>query len=207
MTPQPGNGGGVLASGEAGLLRRLRAGDAAAYETLVRCHIASLLAVSRRLLGNEEDARDAVQTTFLSAFRSLPGFQGEARLTTWLHRIAINAALMKLRARKRKPEESIQDLLPRFSREGRMIDPAREWKASPERLLERKEKRQLVRDCIQKLPFSYRSVILLRDIEELDTEETARLLGVTANAVKIRLHRAHQALRTLLDPFFGGDAV
>jgi RNA polymerase sigma-70 factor (ECF subfamily) len=157
--------------------------------------------VTRRLVRNEEDARDAVQDAFVSAFRSLDKFQGQARLSTWLHRIAVNAALMRIRTRRRKPEETLDELLPKFQEDGHQADPAVFWKLSYDDGVERAETRQLVRRCIDRLPETYRTVLLLRDIEELDTEETARMLGVTGNAVKIRLHRARQALRTLLDPY------
>jgi RNA polymerase sigma-70 factor (ECF subfamily) len=191
---------------EVALLARLRAGDQAAYETLVRAYSGRLLAITRRLLRIEEDARDAVQDAFLSAFRALPTFEEGSLLSTWLHRIAVNAALMKLRTRRRKPEDSIEDLLPNYLEDGHREDghrgnPTKSWK-EPGALLERQETRTLVRECIERLPESYRTVLLLRDIEELDTEEAARLLGISPNAVKIRLHRARQALRTLLDPHF-----
>ena len=97
---------------EATLVAQLRAGDEAAFEQVVRSYGGRLLAVARRIVGSEEDARDAVQDAFLNAFRSLDRFEGNAKLSTWLHRIVVNAALMKLRTRKRKPEQSIETLLP-----------------------------------------------------------------------------------------------
>lgn len=194
---------------EAALLKGLRAGEQAAYEILVRTYSGRLLAVTRRYLHNDDDARDALQDAFLSAFRSLHTFTEGSLLSTWLHRIVINAALMKLRTRKKRPEDSIEDLLPKFLEDGHREDghrgnPTRPWK-EPEGLLERQETRVVVRACIDRLPETYRTVLLLRDIEELDTEEVAQMLDVSANAVKIRLHRARQALRTLLDPHFRED--
>src|SRR5688572_25308024 len=97
---------------EEALLARLRTGDDQAYEQMVHAFGGRMLAVALRILRNEEDARDAVQTAYLSAFRSLKGFEGGCRLSTWLHRIVVNAALMKLRSRRRRPEESIEPLLP-----------------------------------------------------------------------------------------------
>lgn len=185
------------------LLERLRAGDEGAYEALLRAHGGRMLAVARRMLRSEEDARDAVQDAFLSAFRSVASFQGGARLSTWLHRIVVNAALMKLRTRRRKPEESIEDLLPRFRPDGHHADPGAAWHVPGHDVVEREQVRALVRESIDLLPESHRTILLLRDVEELDTEETARLLGITTHAVKTRLHRARQALRTLLDPHFG----
>lgn len=176
----------------------LRAGEDAAYERLVREHGARMLAVARRLLGDGEDARDAVQDAFAAAFRAIGSFAGEARLSTWLHRIVVNAALMKLRTRRRKPEQPLDALLPTFEADGHRRDPGGPWQ--PADRLERREARKLVRDAIERLPESYRTVLVLRDIEELDTAEVAERLGVTGAVVKTRLHRARQALRTLLDP-------
>lgn len=178
------------------LLVRLRAGDDAAYEELVRCHGGRLLAVARRLLRNEEDARDAVQDGMLSVFRSLESFRGDSRLTTWLHRIVVNAALMKLRSRRRAPETPIEPLLPVFDGKGRHT---RDWHSPDvESALIDAERRAEVRRAIDCLPESYRTVLLLRDIEEISTGTVAGMLEVSPNAVKIRLHRARQALTTLV---------
>jgi RNA polymerase sigma-70 factor (ECF subfamily) len=185
---------------EAGLVAALRLGEAAAYERLVRAHGGRMLVVAQRLLRNDEDARDAVQEAFLSAFKSIDRFAHGARLSTWLHRIAVNAALMKLRARRSRPEEPIDDLLPKFLEDGHRADPGSSWGEPAETELQRQETRQLVRRCIDRLPETYRTALVLRDIEDLDTDEVAQLLGISPNAVKVRLHRARQALRTLLDP-------
>ncbi|MEW6321125.1 MAG: sigma-70 family RNA polymerase sigma factor [Acidobacteriota bacterium] len=189
---------------DAALLAALRAGESDAFERLVRSYGPRLLAVTRRILGSEDDARDAVQDAFLSAFRCLDRFAGESRLSTWLHRIAVNAALMKLRTRRRKPEESIEPLLPAFDG-GHHQEQFSSWAEPVDQALERAETRAFVRDRIAELPESYRTVLILRDIEGLDTEETAVRLGLTPNAVKIRLHRARQALRTLIAPHFRGE--
>ncbi len=181
------------------LVVALRRGDPAAFETVVRDHSPALLAAARRILRNEEDAREALQDAFVSAFKAIGSFEGGARLSTWLHRIAINAALMKLRARRRRPETSIEELLPRFQADGHQVVPNEPWAEPPNELASRKETRALVRRMIEELPDSYRTVLLLRDLEELSTEEVARMLEVTPNAVKIRLHRARQALRAKLD--------
>jgi RNA polymerase sigma-70 factor, ECF subfamily len=190
------------ADAEGDLLARLRAGDDAAFEELVRANGGRLLAVARRMLRNEEDAHDAVQQGFLSAFRALKNFNGQSRLSTWLHRIVVNESLMKLRTRSRRPEEAIEDFLPRFLEDGHHAEPTSEWGAAADSLLCRDEARRAVRAAIDRLPESYRTVLMLRDIEEFDTEQTARALGLTANAVKIRLHRARQALTKLLEPTF-----
>jgi RNA polymerase sigma-70 factor, ECF subfamily len=187
---------------EALLVERMRRRDDAAFEELVRTQSGRLLSVARRILRNDEDARDAVQQGFLSAFRALSEFNGQSRLSTWLHRIVVNAALMKIRSRSRRPEESIDDLLPRFQEDGHHVEQFSDWSASVDQRLVQRETRERVRAAIDQLPESYRTVLILRDIEELDTDETARALGLTANAVKIRLHRARQALARLLGPTF-----
>lgn len=192
---------------EAALLAGLRAGDDAAYEALLRAYSGRMLAVARRFLASEDDAREAVHEAFVSAFKAMDRFEGDSRISTWLHRIVVNACLMKLRTRRRKPEESIEDLLPRFAQSGHLSAPAAGWVAA-DALIEREETRSLVRDSIARLPDPYRTVLLLRDIEEFDTEQTAEALGLTKAAVKTRLHRARQALRQLLDEHFsrsGGE--
>lgn len=183
---------------ESGLLERLRSGDEAAFADLVASHGGRLLATARRLLSNEEDARDAVQEAFLRAFQQIDGFRGGAALGTWLHRIVVNAALMRVRARKRRPEEPIEAMLPQFTPYGHQVGRPQRWR--PEDELEREELREIVRRQIAELPETYRTVLVLRDIEGLGTEETAEALGVSTSLVKVRLHRARLALRTLLDP-------
>lgn len=189
---------------EAKLLAGLRAGHDAAFVELIRCHSGRLLAVIRRLLRREEDAQDALQEAFLSAFRGLDKFDGRAQLGTWLHRIAVNCALMKLRAQQRRPEQSIDDLLPKFYDDGHRQNPGPAWKLTADQAVEQAETRDLVRRAIDQLPDSYRVVLVLRDIEQWDTSAVAEHLGIEAGAVKTRLHRARQALRTLLDPHFRG---
>jgi RNA polymerase sigma-70 factor (ECF subfamily) len=187
------------ASADALLVRRLREGDEDAYATLVRLHGGRLLSVARRFLAEAEDARDVVQEAFLSAFQALSGFEENAQISTWLHRIVVNACLMRLRSRKRRPEVSIEPLLPTFDEAGNRTAPVSPW-PEVQGELERKQVAARVRELIHELPESYRTVLLLRDIEELDTARAAEALGISENAVKVRLHRARQALRTLLDP-------
>jgi RNA polymerase sigma-70 factor, ECF subfamily len=184
---------------EQSLVSALRAGKDDAFETLVRLYMARLLAVARRFLKNEEDARDAVQDAFISAFRSIQKFEAGAKLSTWLHRIVVNSALMRLRTKRRHPEEEIDSLLPAFADDGHHLNEVVDWRLSAEDMVQQSETRELVRRSIDQLPDTYRVVLLMRDIEEMSTEETAAALGITATAVKVRLHRARQALRALID--------
>jgi RNA polymerase sigma-70 factor (ECF subfamily) len=183
---------------EAELIAALRRGDDDAFEQLVRSHGGRMLAVARRFLPNGQDAADVLQEAFVAAFRSIDGFAGGAKLSTWLHRIVVNAALMKLRSRRRRREDSIDDLLPRFADDGHHAEGVVGWDTPADELVEREQVRTLVREAIAQMPEAYRTVLVLRDIEERDTEQTAALLGLTPQAVKTRLHRARQALRTLL---------
>ena len=183
---------------ERALIAGLRSGDEQAFETMIRVFGGRLLSVARRFTRNDEDARDVVQSAYLAAFRGLDDFEGNAQLATWLHRIVVNTALMRLRTRRRKPEDSIESLLPSFLEDGHHVEQFSDWSMPADRLLEQKQTRAAVRACIQQLPDNYRSVLLLRDIEERSTNEVAERLAMTPTAVKVRLHRARQALSTLL---------
>ena len=181
---------------ESGILEGLRQGDNDAFEQVFRRYGARMVATAKRLLGNEEDARDAVQEAMLSAFKAVRRFQGESQIGTWLHRIVVNAALMRLRTRKRKPEASIEDLLPTYQSDGHRLMVQNDL--FPDEALERAQLLTLLRECAAELPEGYRQVYMLRDVEELSSEEVALAMGLTPNAVKIRLHRARQALMTLV---------
>ena len=189
---------------EAALTEGLRAGDDKVFETLVRTYGGRMLAVARRVLHNEEDARDAVQDAFINAFRHRESFKGDALISTWLHSIVVNSALMRLRARTRKAEEAIESYLPRFLPDGHYAEAFGSWTEPVDVSLSRKETSEMVRKAIEELPETYRTVVLLRDIEGLSTEETAKIVNTTPNAVKIRLHRGRMALRTLIAPHLAG---
>lgn len=194
MSDEPGE--------EARLVAALRRRDSAAYEAFVRQYGGRMLATARRFLKGEQDCADAVQDAFVSAFQAIGAFQEDSRLGTWLHRIVVNACLMKLRSSSRRHETSIDELFPAFNRWGHHARAVRSWRQPPDEELQSEETRTLVRRCIDMLPDDYRSVLLLRDIEELSTQETAEVLEITPGAVKTRLHRARQALRTLLSRHF-----
>ena len=196
----------VSPADESRMLTGVRAGDAIACEQFVRAYGARMLAVARRYLRCEQDCADAVQEAFISAFRALNTFEGTSRVSTWLHRIVVNVCLMRLRSQSRKGERSIDDLLPAFDDTGHHASAVSRWSDDASRRIEHEEVQAQVRACIDQLPEAYRTILLLRDIEEYDTEETARLLGTSVANVKTRLHRARQALRTLLEPIFTAGA-
>ena len=187
-------------AGDAELIARIRAGDESASETLVRENIGAMLAVARRFLRCEAESADAVQEAFILAFRALDSFEGNSALSSWLHRIVINRCLRRLQGRNRRRTVSLNDLLPGFDEHGRHGPPASPRVSAAEHQLIRSETRAQVRACIERLPAPYRTVLVLRDIEEFDTDQTAARLGSTPGAVKTRLHRARQALRSLLEP-------
>lgn len=181
------------------LVRRLREGDECAYETVVRKFAPRMLAVARRFLPDGNDAQDVVQNALLSAVKAIHGFAQQSQLSTWLHRIVVNAALMELRRRRHHAEDSIEDLLPRFDDDGRWLAESTNFGSLGQLAIERRETRELVRKSIAQLPESYRTVLMMRDIEDLDTSEIAQMLNASINAVKVRLHRARQALRPILE--------
>lgn len=188
---------------ESQVLEGLRRGDDHAFELVFRRYGARMLATARRVLGNEEDARDAVQEAMLSAFKAVGRFEGGAQIGTWLHRIVVNAALMRLRSRKRKPEASIDDLLPSYESDGHRVLQSRD-EPFPDQALEQTQLLRLLRECAAELPDGYRQVYMLRDVEERSSEEVAAAMGLTPNAVKIRLHRARQALMTMVQQRYAG---
>jgi RNA polymerase sigma-70 factor (ECF subfamily) len=187
-----------------------RASKQAEFVALVRAHTGRLRRTCRRLLQDEVEADDAVQEAFLGAYAHLHSYRGEAQLTTWIHRIAVNACLMRLRRRiaftpaleSDDCDEVLGTLLPRYLEDGHRAEPLPAgpgWTVAVDELAERRELCERVRQLVQSLPEPHRTVLVLRDLEELSTEETAALLGVRINAVKTRLHRARQALRTMLE--------
>jgi RNA polymerase sigma-70 factor (ECF subfamily) len=183
------------------LLAGLRSGNQDAFGEMVRRFGGRLLATARRYLRSEADACDVLQDAFFCAFKSIDTFKGDSQLSTWLYRILVNTALMHLRARRHCREADggeINEFLPRFDTVGNWIDE-RIHSMPAHVLFETSETRATVRRCIDLLPDNYRIVLILRDIEELDTEEVASLLDVTPSNVKVRLHRARQALKALLE--------
>ena len=193
----------TLAGDETALLQRLRSGDDLAFAELVQTHGPRLLVVLQRYLPQDQDCQDALQEAFISAFKALASFQGDSSLGTWLHRIAVNCALMRIRSQKRSRERPIEDFLPQFLADGHRQNPGAAWTVTYDSAVADNETRELVRQSIDALPESYRLILLLRDIEERSTEETAELLELSVANVKTRLHRARQALRELLDQHFG----
>jgi RNA polymerase sigma-70 factor (ECF subfamily) len=179
------------------------------FPELVREHSRAIFRVALRLTGNASDAEEVLQETFLQLHRKLPTFRGEAKLSTWIHRIAVNAGLMHLRTRKRRAAEvSLEEHLPRFDDTGTLarLDVDYSVAARADELLERRQLAAAALDAVAELPDAYRVPFVLRDLEGLDTDETAALLGIDAALVRQRLHRARLALRARLTELVGAES-
>jgi RNA polymerase sigma-70 factor, ECF subfamily len=173
---------------------RVLAGDRRAFEPLVRRHERRIFRVTLAVLGNIEDAEEAMQDTFVKAFRHLEQFRRESRFTTWLTRIAVNNALQKRNARKNfvplaEAETAEEPFAPK------RYEP---WKSNPEQLYGKQELHRFVEEAIQSLPEIYREAFVLRDVEELSAEEAAEVLGIKVPALKTRLLRARLMMRETL---------
>lgn len=182
------------------LVAALKRGDNAAYRRLLVEEGPALLAVARRFLRSEQDAQDVFQESMVLAFRKIDTFSGHGSLRGWLKRIVINASLAKLRQRKSRNEASIEELMPTFDERGCRIEPHAPPLPTAEAVLADAEAQQQVRDAIESLPNTHRTILLLRDIEGLTTQEAADLLSIEVSAAKVRLHRARSALKKLLEP-------
>lgn len=192
---------------ETALVTALQHGDEDAYVQLIRDLGGRMLAVARRFMRADDEAEDVVQEAFIQAYKNIDRFQGGSRLSTWMHRIVVNAALMRLRKQSRKKEVSIEDLLPRYKDDGHRLEIGEPWTERGEDVAMREELRQIVRQAIDRLPDNYRNVLMLRDIEQLDTAQAAKMLDISVNATKTRLHRARLALREMLDPHMQGGVA
>ena len=187
------------AAAEDGLLARARQGDREAFDGLVRLHLPRVWAVVWRMLRQREDTEDVVQEVFLAAFQGLPAYRGEARLSTWLHRIAVSRAINHLqRAEERASRARVQlddvlDSLPVAAGPG----------GSPLQALQAGELQRRLADCLGRLPAPFRAILALRDVEEAPYEGIAATLGIALGTVRSRLARARLALRQCV----GGDTA
>jgi len=193
------------APGDETLAARAAAGDEPAFEELMTRYQARLFRLARRLTGSDDDAADVLQETFLQVYRGLGGFRGESRFGTWLYRIATNAALMQRRARARRPAESLEQFLPRFDAGGiHTATPAElQVAARVDQLIDQRALAEKAWAGIERLPDLYREAFVMRDLEELTTEEVARILELQPAAVRQRVHRARVMLRGYLGDLLG----
>ena len=183
-------------------LDTLLAGDKAAFEKVILKESPRLFRMIMRIVQDEDEARSVMQETFLQAYKRLSTFRRESKFSTWLYAIGLNLARASLRKLKRfdtLDEEAIDRMQPAFSN-GMYTDSYEAW--NPQKIAEKVERKELVHKAINKLPDDYRAIVTLRDIEELSTTEVAEVLDISEGAVRVRLHRARQALRKQLDQYF-----
>ncbi len=187
------------------LAARAAAGDEPAFEEIVDRYQARVFRLACRLTGNESDAADVLQETFLRVYRGLGSFRGASRLGTWLYRVATNAALTQRRARARRPAEPLDAFLPRFDANGRhAATPAQlQVAARADELLDRRVLAEKARAGVERLPELYREAFVLRDLEEMPTAEVAEVLGLDPATVRQRVHRARLMLRGYLGDLVG----
>ena len=189
------------------LVARLKAGDEAAFEEVLKRYELKVYNLTRSLMRNEDDAQDALQETFLSVFRNIGRFKGDSSLSTWIYRIAVNAALMKMRKRRHEQKHvAIEEYMPEFDDTGHRVAVVPDWHPAVDQVLLNKELGSMLRGWIAELAPEYRTVFLLRDQEELDNEQVAQILGLTVAAVKSRLHRARMYLRERAKRYVYGGA-
>jgi RNA polymerase sigma-70 factor (ECF subfamily) len=193
----------IVREDEGALVAASKAGDLAAFGELVTRYERRIFRLAMNITQNREDAEDATQDAFLKAFRNLANFQGDSRFYTWLVRIAVNEALMRLRKRRPnvssldEPVQTDEDLMPR---------QLEDWGPSPEQRYERSELNNILTSAIGELDPIFRTVFILRDVEGLSTEDTAETLGISVPAVKSRLLRGRLKLRDKLSPIFERSA-
>ncbi|MFA6001388.1 MAG: sigma-70 family RNA polymerase sigma factor [Thermoleophilia bacterium] len=189
------------------LIERIGKSDNEALETLVSRYEGRVYNLAYRMLGNRDDAEDVLQDTFFNVIRSLGKFQSRSSFSTWLYRVATNAALTKLRQRSRR-DKSESEFLDEANSVQQMAHAGiklTDWSESPSEKLLNNEARQVMDEAIAELPEMYRVVFVLRDVEGLPAAEVAEVLGLSVAAVKSRLHRARLYLRNRLSAYFTGD--
>jgi len=184
---------------EPGLIARICDGEKELFHELIRPYEKRVYLSALAMLGNQPEAEDAAQEALLKAFRGLKSFRGESKFSTWLLSIAMNEARSRLRNSKRAPLESLDEQADLHQGD---FTPAvlTDWREIPSETLERAELRATLQSAVEGLPPIYREVFTLRDLDELNVEDTARILGVSANVVKVRLHRARMLLQKRLVP-------
>ena len=184
------------------LVEALKRKEPTAFERLFAQHGAVLYRVALRLMGQREEAEDVLQETLLKVHEHIDAFDGRSALTTWLYRIVVNAALMRLRAKARIPEELLDTAGPLFTEEGEYAREVADWALPPEEALLRQEALTVLQQGIERLPELYRAVYVLAEVEGLPHQEIATILDLTVGAIKTRLHRARLFLRELLADYF-----
>ena len=184
------------------LVEALQRGEPGAVEALLDRFGSWIYRVARRLLNDPRDVEEVTQDVVLTVVRKIQTFRGEAAFSSWLYRIAANAAYERLRAKRSRQEVSLEPFLPVFDDEGRYAQPVADWSRQLDDPAVAGETRAAIEQSLSRLPEEYRVVIQLHDVEELPNEEVAATLGLTVAAVKSRVHRARLFLRQELAHLF-----
>jgi RNA polymerase sigma-70 factor (ECF subfamily) len=180
------------------LVARLQQGDKTAFRELVRRHQDKVYRLALRLTRDEARAQDAMQDAFLQVYRKISQFQEQSAFTTWLYRITVNAALMRMRSEKRHRETSLEEASPQYTEQGEIAEPVDDWSSAVDDEAGNRELAVYAPQAIDELPDPYTADFVLRELEDLSTEEVAKILELTVPTVKTRLHRARLALRKAL---------
>lgn len=207
MSTHEGEGAAAAMFDELPLVEKARQGDAQAFSELVRQYERKIFRLAKHITNSDEDAEEVLQEAFLKAYEHLDNFQGNSKFYTWLVRIAVNEALMKLRKRKSDKTVSLDETID--TGEENVVREVAVWEGNPEQQYSQEELRSILDNAIQSLRPAFRTVFVLRDVEDLSTEETAAALDLSIPAVKSRLLRARLQLREKLTRFFKrkGDDV
>jgi RNA polymerase sigma-70 factor, ECF subfamily len=200
-TPPESNAAAVVTDED--LVARARTKDFTAFEELVDRYEDKIFRLAFRFVRNETEAKEIVQDTFLLVWRKLDTFKGDSQFGSWLYRVATNTALMRLRAQRRHPEISTEELpLDYLDNYGQLPAAGENWAKRPDDELQSDELRRRIQKAVDELPEIYRTVFIIRDVEGLSTEETAEVLEISIPTVKTRLHRARLALRDAITRYF-----
>ena len=202
-TPTPPETPETPAPTDEELVERARNKDFGAFEQLLDRYEDKIFRLAYRFVRNESEAKEVLQDTFLSIWRKLDTFKGDTQFGSWLYRVAANTALMRLRAQRRHPEVSTEELpVGYLDSYGQLPPPGENWSKRPDDELQSDELRRHIQAAVDALPEIYRTVFLLRDVEGLSTEETGEILSISVPTVKTRLHRARIALRDTISGYF-----
>jgi RNA polymerase sigma-70 factor, ECF subfamily len=200
-TPPESNAAAVVTDED--LVARARTKDFTAFEELVDRYEDKIFRLAFRFVRNETEAKEIVQDTFLLVWRKLDTFKGDSQFGSWLYRVATNTALMRLRAQRRHPEISTEELpIDYLDNYGQLPAAGENWAKRPDDELQSDELRRRIQKAVDELPEIYRTVFIIRDVEGLSTEETAEVLEISIPTVKTRLHRARLALRDAITRYF-----
>lgn len=194
-----------FSSGEERLLiERVKAGDQKAFETIYLRYVNRVYRQAFKLMGNAHDAEEVVQEVFVLVYKKTRSFLGKSEFSTWLYRLTTNAALTKLRQRKREKEVSLDEYMPKFRKDGHhLVRPVVDWTQNIDRFVAIKEFHQIIREAMDELSPIDKAVVVMSDLEEMSNPEISETLGITVQAVKARLHRARLFLRGKLTANLG----